>query len=598
MENNQLLHTSVVLLAAAVIAVPIFKRFNLGSILGYLVAGVIVGPYFFGFIKDPAAVLDFAEIGVVLLLFVLGLELNPKSLWQMRKKIIGLGGAQLLLCGLALAGLSVVSLSLEFKTSFLVGVTLALSSTAFAVQLLKERSMLNQPIGRIGFAILLMQDLAVIPVLLSLQAMAPDPSGHIVPWWLGLLAVVITLFIGTYLLSPLLKIVAKYGNSEVMTAAALLIVLGAALGFDYAGLSMAMGAFIAGIMLANSSFRHQLEADIEPFKGLLLGLFFITIGTSINLKMLLADPWFLLAGALLLLMVKSSVIAALIAGTTGQSKLNSFRLGLMLAQGGEFAFVVMAQALSLHILDKQITEEITIVVGLSMALNAPLLMIFERLIQRKGKEKAVDYSNVKFDSNKVIIAGFGRFGQATGRLLSAKGMQFTALDKDPEHIEFLKKVGHKIYFGDATRHDLLRKAGAKQASVLLIAIDNISDSLHLAQMAKRKFPHLRIIARAHNRTHALSLMDLDVDVVIREVWESSLTAAEHTLMALGYSPAHAERMIDIFQRHDEASLLEQLEHKDDMNALIALAKENRQQMSDLFVADRNVYAAEEKKVIE
>lgn len=597
MENNQLLHTSVVLLAAAVIAVPIFKRFNLGSILGYLVAGVIVGPYFLGFIDNPTAVLDFAEIGVVLLLFVLGLELNPKSLWKMRKKIIGLGGAQLLFCGLALAGLSMLTLSIDFKASLLIGVTLALSSTAFAIQLLKERSLLNQPMGRIGFAILLMQDLAVIPVLLSLQAMAPDPSGHMVPWWLGLLAVVITLFIGTYLLNPLLKIVAKHGNSEVMTAAALLIVLGAALGFEYAGLSMPMGAFIAGIMLANSSFRHQLEADIEPFKGLLLGLFFITIGTSINLKMLLADPWFLLTGALLLLLVKSSVIAGLIA-YTGQSKLNSFRLGLMLAQGGEFAFVVMAQALSLHVLDSQITEEITIVVGLSMALNAPLLMLFERLIQRKGKEKKVDYSNVKFETNKVIIAGFGRFGQATGRLLSAKGMQFTALDKDPEHIEFLKKVGHKIYFGDATRYDLLKKAGAKQATVLLIAIDNISDSLHLAQMAKRKFPHLQIIARAHNRTHALSLMDLNVDVVIREVWESSLTAAEHTLLALGYSPAHAERMIDIFQRHDEASLLEQLEHKDDMPALMALAKANRQQMSDLFVADRNVYAAEEKKVIE
>ncbi|MBY0444110.1 MAG: monovalent cation:proton antiporter-2 (CPA2) family protein [Burkholderiales bacterium] len=439
MENNQLLHTSVVLLAAAVIAVPIFKRFNLGSILGYLVAGVIVGPYFLGFIDNPTAVLDFAEIGVVLLLFVLGLELNPKSLWQMRKKILGLGGAQLLFCGLALAGLSILFLSVDFKASLLIGVTLALSSTAFAIQLLKERSMLNQPIGRIGFAILLMQDLAVIPVLLSLQAMAPDSSGHVAPWWLGLMAVLITLFVGTYLLNPLLKIVAKYGNSEVMTAAALLIVLGAALGFDYAGLSMAMGAFTAGIMLANSSFRHQLEADIEPFKGLLLGLFFITIGTSINLKMLLADPWFLLAGALLLLLVKSSVIAALITLTTGQSKLSSFRLGLMLAQGGEFAFVVMAQALSLHILDSQITEEITIIVGLSMALNAPLLMLFERLIQRKGKEKKVDYSNVKFETNKVIIAGFGRFGQATGRLLAAKGMQFTALDKDPEHIEFLKK---------------------------------------------------------------------------------------------------------------------------------------------------------------
>ncbi len=595
MENNQLLHTSVVLLAAAVIAVPIFKRFNLGSILGYLAAGVVVGPYFLGFIEDPAAVLDFAEIGVVLLLFVLGLELNPKSLWQMRKKIIGLGGAQLLLCGLALGGLEAFALSLDFKLSFLIGITLALSSTAFAVQLLKERSMLNQPLGRIGFSILLMQDLAVIPVLLGVQAMAPNANGHIAPWWLGLVAVLITLAIGTYLLNPLLRIVAKYGNSEVMTAAALLIVLGAALGFEYAGLSMPMGAFIAGIMLANSSFRHQLEADIEPFKGLLLGLFFITIGTSINLNLLFADPWVLLAGALLLLLVKTSVIGSIIA-YTGQSKIHSFRLGLMLAQGGEFAFVVMAQALSLHILDKQSTEQITIVVGLSMALNAPLLMLFESLIKRKGKEKKVDYSNVKFETNKVIIAGFGRFGQATGRLLAAKGMQFTALDKDPEHIEFLKKVEHKIYFGDATRYDLLRKAGAKQASVLLIAIDNISDSLHLAQMAKRKFPHLTIIARAHNRTHALSLMDLNVDVVIREVWESSLTAAEHTLLALGYAPAHAERMIDIFQRHDEASLLEQLEHKDDMPALMALAKENRKQMHDLFMADRNVYASEEAKV--
>lgn len=595
MGNNQLLHTSVVLLAAAVIAVPVFKRFNLGSILGYLTAGLVVGPYCLGFVEDPVAVLNFAEIGVVLLLFVLGLELNPKALWKMRKKIVGLGGAQLLGCGLVLAACATYMLSVDSKLALLIGVTLALSSTAFAIQLLKERSLLNQPVGRIGFSILLMQDLAVIPVLLSLQAMAPDPSGHVVPWWLGLLAVVITLFIGTYLLNPLLKIVAKYGNSEVMTAAALLIVLSAALGFEYAGLSMAMGAFIAGIMLANSSFRHQLEADIEPFKGLLLGLFFITIGTSINVTLLLADPWILMAGALLLLVVKTSVIAGLVS-FYGQSKTNSFRLGLMLAQGGEFAFVVMAQALSLHILSSEVTEKIIIVVGLSMALNAPLLMLFETWIKRAVKEKKVDYSNVNIESNKVIIAGFGRFGQATGRLLAAKGMQFTALDKDPEHIEFLKKVGHKIYFGDATRHDLLRKAGAKQASVLLIAIDNISDSLHLAQMAKRKFPHLQIIARAHNRTHAMSLMDLDVDVVIREVWESSLTAAEHTLLALGYSPGHAERMVDIFQRHDEASLLEQLEHKDDMNALMALAKENRQKVHDLFMADRNLYAAEENKV--
>ncbi|MEM7362645.1 MAG: monovalent cation:proton antiporter-2 (CPA2) family protein [Pseudomonadota bacterium] len=575
----------VLYLAAAVVAVPIFQRFKLGAILGYLVAGVIIGPYVLGLVSDPAATLHLAEMGVVLLLFIIGLELSPATLWRMRNWILGLGSAQLGLTTLVISGLVLFLGSFEPGIALMVGLALALSSTAFAVQLMNDYRIFNTVSGRKGFAILLTQDLAVIPILLYVDWLAGN-TGTGPAWWVGVLIVAAVLVAGWFLLNPFLRLISSSGGHELMTAAALLIVLGTALVIESAGLSMGMGAFIAGILLANSSFRHQLETEIEPFKGLLLGLFFIAIGMSMDLSVLTDAPLLIVSLAVALTTIKATIIATIvrISGTPGT---DAIRLALTLSQGGEFAFVVVTQALSQSIIDPQLANQISIVVGISMAMTVPLLMIFNAIANRQSSSPDYD-SDWDESEPEVIIAGFGRFGQITGRILSANGIRFTALDKDAEHIEFVKQFGHQVFYGDATRLDLLQTAGLNHARVLLVAIDDEEDALAVTQLVKDECPSIKVVARAHNRVNLLKQRQAGADYAIREINDSSLIAAGQVLQGLGMTEDRALEISSIFSEHDQGLIDTASDQPEvEMARLIKLGNEGRAELESLFNQDRD-----------
>jgi len=576
--------SALVFLAAAVVAVPIFKKLKLGAILGYLVAGVVIGPSVFNWIDDPNTILHFAELGVVLLLFVIGLELEPHKLWQMRNQILFTGGSQLLVSALFIGGSVFFILDYSLAVSLLVGLAVALSSTAFAIQLMTEQRVLKTPPGQRGFSILLMQDLAVIPILLLVEAMAVTPDATGPAWWVSILALIGVLVVGLFLLNPFLALISRYGNAEVMTAAALLIVMATAMGMQASGLSMGMGAFIAGMLLANSSFRHQLETEIEPFKGLLLGLFFIAIGMSLDLSLLASEPLFILGASLMLVVIKAGIIFAILrANKLGGT--DSMRVALMLSQGGEFAFVVMAQAAGNGVLAQGIADQITLIVGISMALTSPIVILHSIWFNSNNCPPVYD-GHVDEDEPQVLIAGFGRFGQITARILSANDIAFTALDKDAEHIEFVKRFGNKVFFGDACRLDLLKTAGIEKASILLIAVDKEEDGLKIAELVGHHFPHIRIVARAHNRMSVRQYAKLGVNNVIRESFAGSVQAAELVLMEYGFSDAEAENITHIFEHHDREILQRSIDEELDMDGLVARNKANRQQLESLFQQDR------------
>lgn len=597
MDHHQALLHAIYYLLAATIAVPLFRRLGLGAILGYLVAGAIIGPHELGLIYQPEATFQFSELGVVLLLFVIGLELNPQQLWKMRLDVGVLGSAQMLLTALAITGLIAVFLDLTWQQGFMIGLALALSSTAFAVPLMEEHKIMGVPIGRKGFSILLLQDLAVIPILLLLANWAPSgATAHQVPWWIGLCTVAFLLLAGARIFNPLLQVVAKYGSREILTAAGLLIVLSVAYLMQMVGFSMSMGAFLAGMLLAQSSFRHQLAADIEPFKGLLLGLFFIAVGMSLNLRLLFAEPLLILVFALTLMLVKILVVALILRIRQFPFK-DGLLMGVMLAQGGEFAFVVMATAEQSAFIPKEIGNYVVLVVGISMALTSPLVMLYE-LISRKRtmQENALQESQQaesalkeleQPDAHKaeVIIAGFGRFGQIIGRILTASNIPFNALDKNPDHIEFLKNYGVKSYYGDATRIELLEAAGIREAKVLVVALVNIEASLAVVRLVKTHFPHITLIVRARDRAHAYQLAELGVENPIREIYESSLSAAMRTLMEVGYTEGQSQNTIDIFREHDQSLLHQAIAISKDPKELANLAKQSRKELKDLFSKD-------------
>ncbi|MFT4823294.1 MAG: monovalent cation:proton antiporter-2 (CPA2) family protein [Halioglobus sp.] len=586
MEDNHAMLNVLFYLAAGVIAVPLFRKLGLGAILGYLAAGVVLGPSVTGAVSDPLHVLHFAEFGVIMLLFLIGLELAPDKLWRMRGQIGLTGGSQLFFSA-GLISLVLLLFSVPTTTAIILGLTLGLSSTAFAIQLMAEQKVLASPLGRKGFSILLLQDLAVIPLLLLVEFLAPVASGNsaqALPWWLGVLAVIGVLVAGRFLINPLLKVIATSGSRETMTAAALLIVLSVALLMQAVGLSMGLGAFVAGIVLANSSFRHQLETDIEPFKGLLLGLFFIAVGMTMNLQLLLEQPLMLLGFAVLLIAIKTLVIAVIVTlqKTTGKQ---SVQLGLMLSQGGEFAFVVVALAGTLGLMDQGLSEQVVLVVGLSMALTSPLLSLQQRFWPNPAEDNR-DYDTERDEAEpEVIIAGFGRFGQIVGRLLTASGVPFTALDKDATHIDVIKRFGNRIFFGDATRMDLLKSAGIEHARLLVIAVDDSEEALAIAAMAKESCPNLKIVARAHNRMHAYQLIALGADDVLRETFGSSLEAASLSLIHLGFTEGQALERMQIFRQHDEERVVEAATHKDDVEKLLLLAHEGKEELERLFNQD-------------
>jgi monovalent cation:proton antiporter-2 (CPA2) family protein len=583
-----LLAQIAIFLAAAVIAIPVFRRFKLGSVLGYLAAGIIIGPACFGLISRIDTTLHIAEFGIVLLMFVIGLELQPSRLWVLRKPIFGLGTGQVVLTSLLIGSAAYFGFAQTWQSSLVIGFGLSMSSTALALQLLAERGQLNSQYGRSAFSILLFQDIAVMPALallplLALAAARPSaPSG----FWLvlklaGVLAAVI--IGGRYILRPMLRIVAETRVTEAFTAAGLLVVIGTALLVSQVGLSMSLGAFLAGVLLADSEFRHELEANIEPFKGLLLGLFFITVGMSANLDLVRQKPFLILGLTIGFMLVKVGILWA-ISKLARHSNTSSHGLAFSLPSGGEFAFVLFGLAASLGIMDPETAELLVLVVTASMILSPVFLILHDALFNLTETDDRPFDTPVELYP-KVIIAGFGRFGQIVGRILRARKIPFTALEASQTQVDFLRRFNNKVFYGDASRLELLRAAHADNAEIFVIAIDDVEASVRTAELIRKHFPHLKILARARNRQHAFRLMDLGVDYNIRETLASSLELAVEVLEALGLSRLKALEVAQQFRSHDEAALLRQYAIKDDEKKLIQSNRESAEQLLHLFETD-------------
>ena len=581
-----LVHQTVVFLAAAVIAVPLFKKLGMGTVLGYLFAGVLIGPWFLGIISDVDHILHFAELGVVLLLFVIGLELRPSRLWELRRPLFGLGGAQVAVTGLVL-GAAGMALGLPTMTALVVGLVLSLSSTAFALQILAEKKQLTTHHGRASFAILLFQDLAAIPLLALIPLLAgSDQTWNLLSAVKAVAIVVAVIAGGRWLLRPFLRLAASATSHEVFIAAALLVVVGTALLVQRAGLSMALGAFLAGVLLADSEYRHELEADIEPFKGLLLGLFFIAVGMAMNLGLMAERP-FTVLGLVVGLMILKSLLLYGLGRITGQSHSSAVNLALFISQGGEFAFVLFGAAVGARVLDQTLAELLIVVVSVSMALTPLLIMMNEKIFKvGRGADGSREFDQIEAREHRVIIAGFGRFGQMIARTLRMKKIPFTVLEASFEQVDFVRKFGNKIYFGDASRLDLLRAARADLAQVFVLAIDDMEASIKTAQMVKKYYPHLKIYARARNRLHAYRLMDVGVDRQIRETFLSSIELARDVLLALGHTEAEANEAVRRFRQHDETLLERQHKIHHDEAQLIASARQGAEELERLFEEDR------------
>lgn len=585
--NQSWMQEALIFLAAAVIAVPIFTRLGLGAVVGYLSAGMLIGPWLMGLVSDVERILHVAELGVVLLLFVIGLELQPSRLWALRRPVFGLGGAQLLVTSLVLGG-AALWFGLPPVAALIVGLSMSLSSTALALKILAEKQQLTSQYGRASFAILLFQDLAAIPLLAVLPLLGGGMSQG---WdWFGAAKVVLmvcaVIVAGHWLLRPYLRLAATAKSHEVFVAATLLVVVGMALFMQQAGLSMALGSFLAGVLLADSEYRHELEADIEPFKGLLLGLFFIAVGMSVDLRLVARQPLTIIGLTVGLMTVKALILYSL-ARLNRCSHGSAVNLALYISQGGEFAFVLFGVAAGSDILDKTLADTLVVVVSLSMVVTPLLVSLNEKWLKiGHDVEQPRPFDPIEPREHRVIIAGFGRFGQMIGRTLRMKSIPFTALEASFEQVDFVRKFGNKIHFGDASRLDLLRAARADLAEIFVLAIDDIESSVKTAAMVRKHYPHLKIYARARNRVHAYRLMDIGVDKLIRETLLSSLELAHGILMELGYSPAEAQETVQMFRQHDEKLLARQHKIHEDEAQLIAASKAGAEELERLFGEDR------------
>jgi len=583
-----LLQQAIIYLVAAIIAVPISKRLGFGSVLGYLAAGIIIGPFGLRFIRDPEHILHFAELGVVFLLFIIGLELQPSRLWVLRRMIFGLGSAQVVLSAIVI-GLLAWAYGFTPTAATVSGLILALSSTAFVLQLLAEKKQLTTTHGRAAFSILLFQDLAVIPLIALLPLIGSAASGEnqFDPLKAGItLASIAGLIIGGhFLLRPLLRIVAQAKLPELFTATALLVVIGAALFMQFAGLSMVLGAFIAGMLLADSEYRHELEADLAPFKGLLLGLFFIAVGMSVNIGLLLKEPMTILLFVVGLMVAKAIVLYPLARVFGLCNTKGALSLAAVLSQGGEFAFVLFALVAREQIIDTTQIDRLILAVVVSMMLTPVVYLIIEYVTGRTAEKVDAEYDGMEDKGHTVIIAGFGRVGQIVGRLLRVKGQSFTALEIDSSQVDVVRRYGSKVYFGDAGRLDLLRAAGADRAKLLVLAIDDIEASLRTAETIIRNFPHLTIIARARNRRHAHRLMDLGITHIFRETLFSSLAMSGRVLEMLGFDQEEVRRGIDTFRERDKRLLDEQHAIHHDEERLIQSAKDTARELESLLRND-------------
>jgi monovalent cation:proton antiporter-2 (CPA2) family protein len=586
------LEIALIYLAAAIVAVPIAKRIGLGSVLGYLIAGILIGPYALGVVGDQTDVMHFAEFGVVMMLFLVGLELQPSRLWTLRHSILGLGGLQVVITAAAIFAFCYWFFAMHWQTALAIGLMLALSSTAIVLQSLEEKGWLKQEAGQNAFSVLLFQDIAIIPILalLPLLAFAPQSSTKEIsdsiiaswPVWqqVGVSVAVIAAIIagGKYVSAPLFRYIAQTHMREIFTIFALFLVVAIALVMQSIGLSPALGTFLAGVVLAESEFRHELEADIEPFKGLLLGLFFITVGASINFELLFNEFSTVIALVVLLIVVKACILFSLAVIFKISSK-QQLLFALALAQGGEFAFVLLSVTSTLSILTPDQISLVTLVVAMSMLLAPLLLMAYDQIQKRSNNinpefDKPEQISTAKH----VIIAGYGRFGQIMGRLLHAQGYEITVLDHSPSQIELLRRFGNTVFYGDAARQELLEAAGAHTAQMIVVAIDNPDKTIEIIKLAHKNYPQLKIVARAIDRRHAYQLLNLKVDAFNRETVDSAINLAVDALELLGNTKQDAERAGKLFRDHDRAAVLQLAElWGDDASYGVAV----RQRMEDL-----------------
>ena len=589
MQDHSFLQSVLIFLVAVVIAVPVARRLKLGSVLGYLAAGVVIGPYGLTLVHNPDAISGISELGVALLLFVIGLELSPQRLWVMRRAVFGAGTAQVIGCALVLACVAYFGFHAPLASACIVGLGLSLSSTAFGLQTMAERKELQTGYGRLAFAILLFQDLAAIPLIAAIPLLGghalPAHAGQ--PLWLSALRVVgviaIVVIGGRYALRPLFRTVAKLQQTEISTATALLVVMGTAWLMELAGVSMALGTFLAGVLLADSEYRHELESNIAPFEGLLLGLFFVAVGMGVDLRLLVAHPW-LVCGLVALLLVCKAPVLALLGRAARLDASGSLRLAVLLAGGGEFAFVVFNLADQHGLLDADSHRLLVLVITLSMA-AVPLLVLGVARLPGARKPKR-EFDKIDSGTPRVIIAGFGRVGQVVGRLLYAHHIPFTALEGSVEQVDFMRRFGNKVFYGDPTRVELLRAAQADKAEVFVLATDDPEANVRTARIVRRMFPHLKIVARARNRQHAFRLMDLtSPEDVVRETLYSSLKMAKMALQGLGFSPDAAQTSVEAFRKLDERLLREQHLVYDDEAALMQSAQEAREELERLFEAD-------------
>lgn len=558
-EGASQLISAVVLLGSAVIAVPLFKRLGLGSVLGYLTAGLAIGPFGLGLFSNPQAIIHIAELGVVMFLFVIGLEMKPSHLWHLRHQIFGLGSMQVILAAFILTLVGVIGFHAPWQVAFVCASGFVLTSTAIVMQVLGERNELSTPSGQRMVSILLFEDLLIVPLLAIVAFLAPIDPNHTQEksiWWqlgtasLSLLALVVA---GRYLLNPLFKILAKSKVREVMTATALLVVLGSALLMEQGGLSMAMGAFVAGVLLSESSFRHQLEADIEPFRGLLLGLFFLGVGMALDLNVV-AKNWQLIIAGVLALMTAKALVIFVVAKLAKSSHAEAFERAVMMAQGGEFAFVLFAAANAQKVINDTIHANMTAIVVLSMALTPLCLIVHQRLIAPRLQTKSLRTDDEIIEQSSIIVVGMGRFGQIASDMLRMCGYPLTIIDKDPVMVDGFTKYGIQTYFGDATRPELLITAGIEQAKLLVVAIDDKEQALHIIEFAKKINPSIGIIARTYDRIHTFKAHNAGADFTIRETFDSAISTGRIALEMLGMDKNKANDISRFYAKQDHAKL--------------------------------------------
>ena len=589
MNEHPLLINILIYLLSAVIAVPLFKKMGLGSVLGYLVAGSVIGPWGLALITNVEDILHFAEFGVVLLLFLIGLELEPKRLWEMRRQIVGMGGGQVILTSI-LFYIIALWLGLNWSSALIVAMSLSLSSTAIALQTLNEKNLLTTQTGHSAFSVLLFQDLAVIPMMAIIPLFGDSQLGNnsnLITAIAEVISVIALVIVGGhYLTEPVFKIIARTHMREMFIAFSLLLIIAIALLMDKVGMSMALGSFLAGVLLAKSEFRHELEVEIDPFKGLLMGLFFIAIGMSINFGLLIEQPLFILSLVMLLVLVKLCVlivIARLFAFSTSQYPL----FAIVLSQGGEFAFVLFTLAGNMEIISPQVIEPLIVVVALSMAMT-PLLMLFNDYFIQPGFAQfspRADHDILENMNHPVIIAGFGRFGRVVGRLLHANNIRTTILDHEPDMIDDARVYGYKVFYGDARKSALLHSAGADSAKIMIVCVDEPQIALDIIDMAKKHFPHLTILSRAYDMGHAFDLLDRGVTLFQREMLSSAMVLGEKALLELGYGAYEAHHATNIFSDHDR-SLFQQLYQTDALEKRISISRQARDELAKVLAGDQ------------